>query len=241
MMKILTTVSLFLSFFIFSWSPLSAQIDVPPRFPGGNNAYYKFMNEQLKYPQSAMISESDRIIKVILTIDTLGKAKVQEFIFENSGLGFEEEVESFVLKMPNWQPAVFNGVISKSQVILAFDFKYTHDLPENAQIERYELRYYENSDIPPFFEYGLDSLQVAMKYLLIDSLKLKSIGGLCSFDFLIDTLGRTLNVSVLENKSDISDKYWLFAFQSVPGWIPGLRDGIKVNVRSSTTLTIHSE
>ncbi len=210
-----------------------AQNDIPARFPGGDNGYRQFMHENLAYPESALESETDRSVKVIVVVDSVGMASVQEFVYEYSGLGFEEEVEAFIDKMPLWQPALYSNVPSKSQVILTFDFKFAHQQDESEEIERYNLEFYEFSDIPPFYEYGRDSLHSRLKSIFNDSLQLTVRNSSCLFEFLIDTLGRVLNLSILENKGTISDRDWMYAFYKSGNWVSGLMEAKKVNVRMS--------
>ncbi|MBI1305859.1 MAG: hypothetical protein GC181_04500 [Bacteroidetes bacterium] len=210
--------------------------DIPARFPGGGNAYDEFMQNNLKYPEKALITESDHTIKVLVKIDSVGNASVQNFIYERSGLGFEEEVESFISKMPRWIPALYNNVPSTSQIILTFHFNYVHEEAEPQG--SYKLKYYDVSDIPPFYEFGYDSLMRYIGHIVHDSLQLSVKGGTCRIEFLVDTTGRLLNVSVLENKSDLSDNYWIYSFQSAGNWIPGLRKAKKVNVQKTLLLKI---
>jgi len=211
----------------------SAQNDIPARFPGGDNGYQQFMYDNLLYPESALESETDRSVKVIVIVDSIGKARIQEFVYEYSGLGFEEEVEGFIRKMPLWQPALYSNVPSTSQVILTFDFKFAHQQEGGEEIERYNLEFYEFSDVPPFYEFGGDSLLRRMQNILQDSLNLTVQNSGCLFEFLIDTLGRVLNLSVLENKGGISDKDWMYAFYKSGNWVSGLMEAKKVNVRLS--------
>lgn len=217
----------------------TAQIDIPAKFPGGNGAYNNYLNANLTYPEKAMEAEADRTVKVIVAIDTLGKASIEAFVYENSGLGFEEEVQRFINAMPRWSPAVYDGVVSKSQVILSFDFKYQHPSPssdEIEEIETYELDFYVESDIPPFFDYGTDSLKKGIRNILLDSVGLKSIGGSFTVEFIVDTSGRQLNLSILENKSTVSDGDINYAFLVLSGWKPGIKNGKKVNVKTKANV-----
>ncbi|MCB0733735.1 MAG: hypothetical protein H6608_09840 [Flavobacteriales bacterium] len=211
----------------------NAQTDIPARFPGGNNAYNLFMSQHLKYPTSALESKADRTIKVLVRIDSIGRPSIQEFIYENSGLGFEDEVESFINQMPNWIPAMYNNIPSSSQIILSFDFKYQHE--QEGPAEGYKVTFYEVSDIPPFYTYGHDSLVKRMQVLLVDSLKLRNVSGSCTIQFIVDTTGRLLNVSILENKTGTSDRYMQYVLDKAGGWHPGLIRGRKVGVQITQT------
>lgn len=213
-----------------------AQGDIPAQFPGGNNAYYQFMNENLKYPETALASEADRTVKVIVNIEADGKASILDFVFAKSGLGFEEEVSRFINLMPKWKPALYGGVPSPSQVVLTFDFKYSHqnedDEEEGAdEAESYDLKFYESSDIPPFFEFGVDSLNLAVQQAILENTGQSPSKSTCTLEFIVDTSGRLLNVSILENTGQIEAKVWIYALVNAGTWQPGIVRGRKVNVR----------
>jgi protein TonB len=109
---------------LFSLNSAQAQYDVSTSFPGGQAAYNVFIQENLSYPNSALDARSNRIIKVLVNVDSSGVLTIDTFLLPYSGLGFEEEVTRFISIMPAWDPAIHNGRLASSQVILQYNFTY---------------------------------------------------------------------------------------------------------------------
>jgi len=133
-----------------------AQNDKSASFPGGDNAYNAYLQSNLVFPEKAIESKNSREIRVVVEIDTLGKVRIQSFVFPKGDNGFEEEVERFVAGMPAWHPAVHNGVVANSQMVLNFQFTY---VDSELDLDTQQYTYYKESEEPPTFYGGLDSIK----------------------------------------------------------------------------------
>ena len=215
-----------------------AQHDIKASFPGGNNAYNQFLNENLVFPSEAIQAEASREIQAVIRIDTLGKPTVEQFMFPNSGLGFEREVHRFVEKMPNWKPAIHDGKVASSQVILTFTFDY---VDPNAEVDEWRYEYYLESEELPVCPYGTDSLQRFMKWFLADSLQLRFDTAAAVLNIIVGADGKVIDGSVLSSNGAVADGYWVHACRFLPKWIPGRIKGQAVNVQRQLALEVVSD
>jgi protein TonB len=80
--------------------------DVMPVFPGGNEAFRKFMLRNLREPTD--LEEGEKIVVIIkFIVEADGSIENAEVL--KSGGRFDEEVLRVVKKMPKWKPGVKNG------------------------------------------------------------------------------------------------------------------------------------
>lgn len=63
-----------------------------PFYPGGKEAFEAFLEEHLKYPDSALAARIEATLKVQLTLDHKGKV-LEAQALDKPGFGLEEEAE----------------------------------------------------------------------------------------------------------------------------------------------------
>jgi TonB family protein len=88
----------------------------------GYPALYEYFGKELRYPRVKEKDSVDGVVTVIFTIDKTGKPV--DIQIENSlGPEFDREAARLIEKMPDWNPARFNGqpVPSKISVPLTFE------------------------------------------------------------------------------------------------------------------------
>jgi protein TonB len=79
--------------------------EVMPEFPGGMEAFKKFMLRNLRQPD---LNEGEKIIvRVQFVVDADGSIKNMHIL--QSGGGLDNEVIRVVAKMPKWKPGIQNG------------------------------------------------------------------------------------------------------------------------------------
>ena len=79
--------------------------EVMPEFPGGMEAFKKFMLRNLRQPD---LSEGEKVVvRVQFVVDADGSIKNMNIL--QSGGGLDSEVIRVVGKMPKWKPGVQNG------------------------------------------------------------------------------------------------------------------------------------
>ena len=109
---------------IYGMSP-----EVEPRFPGGDAALLKWVNEHLRYPQSAKDSLLEGRVVVNFVIEKNGSIGEIKIVRSHSHSAFNEEAVRVVKSLPRFYPGSFNGVPKSFWYTLPIRFK----LPEEPQ------------------------------------------------------------------------------------------------------------
>ena len=93
-----------------------------PGFPGGTEAFYKYLSENIHYPEQAKAAGiQGRVVVGFIVMDdgSIVNVEVQRGI----GGGCDEEAVRVVKAMPKWQPAVYNGKPCNVHYSLPVSFK----------------------------------------------------------------------------------------------------------------------
>lgn len=87
---------------------LVTQIDVYPRYPGGDDARLWFLRKNIRYPDAAMKAGVQGVVLVVFIIEADGNISNVE-VTKKIGGGCDEEAVRVVKLMPRWEPARRNG------------------------------------------------------------------------------------------------------------------------------------
>lgn len=82
--------------------------DVDPQFPGGMEGLYKYLSENIKYPQQAKDEDISGRVFVSFIINADGSVSEAQVI-RSIGGGCDEEALRVVEGMPKWQPGMVDG------------------------------------------------------------------------------------------------------------------------------------
>lgn len=96
--------------------------DVLASFPGGEEAWKKYVKKNLKYPKKAWWDEVESEVQVKLIIEKDGKISGAQHM-NISNYGFEQEAVRLVLKSGKWRPAIHRGRPVKSEGLLTIHFR----------------------------------------------------------------------------------------------------------------------
>ena len=86
----------------------SAILDVLPEYPGGSEALYKFLKENMKYPPIARKMSLSGTVHIIFLVNTDGSISEIKGIKDLGG-GLMEEAMRVISEMPPWTPGTQNG------------------------------------------------------------------------------------------------------------------------------------
>jgi len=78
-----------------------------PEFPGGKEAWAKFLSRYLQVPEELQAGER-RTVQVKFWVSATGEVTQFEII-QSAGNSFDREVIRVLKKMPRWKPAIQNG------------------------------------------------------------------------------------------------------------------------------------
>jgi TonB family protein len=102
-------------------------IEIMPEFPGGQEALYQYLSENVHYPDSAIKYKKEALVKVrflILEDGSVDSVRTKE----KFGFGLNEEAERVVKEMPKWIPGK-NGDMP-IRVYLQVPIKFTMSIDE---------------------------------------------------------------------------------------------------------------
>lgn len=103
-----------------------------PKFPGGEAAMMKFLNDNVKYPAEAVKSNIQGRVIVQFTISETGKitnTKVMSGVNE----ALNKEALRVINAMPQWEPGKKDGTPVPVQFVLPVDFKIPKDKQGNKE------------------------------------------------------------------------------------------------------------
>jgi protein TonB len=84
------------------------KVENPAEFPGGADAWRRYLERNLNYPESAQENGTQGVVKVQCVVDKEGNiSEVQSL--NDPGDGLAEEAVRIIKKGPKWKPAEQNG------------------------------------------------------------------------------------------------------------------------------------
>lgn len=98
-----------------------------PSYPGGKDAYLKFIRDNIVYPEQALLNKVEGSVYVVYTVNNIGEID-DIVITKGIGSGCDEEAIR-VIRMMQYEPARNRGVKMKVEMKTRIHFK----LPENMQ------------------------------------------------------------------------------------------------------------
>jgi protein TonB len=96
--------------------------ELPAQFPGGQDAWKRYLERQLRYPESAQESGTQGIVQVQFVVDKDGVIS-EVLALNDPGDGLAQEAARIILKGPKWIPAEQNNRKVKYRVVQAISFR----------------------------------------------------------------------------------------------------------------------
>ena len=100
---------------------LGVIIEESPSFPGGEEALYDFINNNLHYPEAACEANVSGTVVVCFAVETDGTISNVR-IMRDLGYGCGEEAVRLVKLMPKWNPGKQGGIIVRTEFSLPVRF-----------------------------------------------------------------------------------------------------------------------
>jgi protein TonB len=97
-------------------------VEDQPEFPGGMEAFYKFVGEELKYPSQARRLGIEGRVFVQFVVDKTGEV-TNVTLVRGIGAGCDEEAVRVMKLIPNFKPGKQRGKPVKVQMIVPIYFK----------------------------------------------------------------------------------------------------------------------
>jgi len=93
-----------------------------PKFPGGERAMFKFIQDNMHFPEIARQTGGEGIVYISFVVSDAGKVSDINVV-KKAGFGFDEESIRVIGLMPNWVPGEQNG--KKVNVRMIIPVKFT--------------------------------------------------------------------------------------------------------------------
>ncbi|HOU97477.1 MAG TPA: energy transducer TonB [Bacteroidales bacterium] len=100
----------------------SWKVEKMPRFVGGDEALYKWIQDNIKYPKELKEIGIEGMVGVQFVVDKDGKVKNIE-ISRSLDPALDKFVSSKILEMPNWEPGFKDGKYVAVKYALPIKFK----------------------------------------------------------------------------------------------------------------------
>lgn len=83
-------------------------VEQQPEFPGGEKALYKFLQDNVRYPEKASNAGQAGTVRVKFVVNEDGAITNVEVV-RGAGYGMDEEAMRVIKSMPKWKPGKNNG------------------------------------------------------------------------------------------------------------------------------------
>ena len=251
---------------------LSALEDVPsndtvfniveemPKFPGGDEAMFKFIAENVKYPEKAKDENISGRVFISFVIEKDGSVSNVK-VLRGIGGGCDEEAARVISSMPKWKPGKQKGefVRVSYQIPIMFKLGQTNDeykttvktviagddehswkastatVPDNPAKEKMQPDkdgVYQIVEEMPKFPGGEQAMFdfISSNVKYPQVAKDKNIAGRVYVGFVVEKDGSVSNVEVLRGIGGGCDEEAVRVVKAMPNWTPGKQKGEPVRV-----------
>jgi len=206
-------------------------VEQAPTFPGGVNAFSKFLEQNTRYPAQSREANIQ------------GKAFIS-FIVEADGSlsdihavrGPSEDIKAEAVRVlstsPKWQPGIQNGQTVRTQYTVPINFTLgdDEDMPPNTN----DLdKVYSNVESYPVFPGGMSAFTKFLSKNIRYPSEMGSRGlqGKVFITFIVGTDGQLSDIRAVRGPSEDFKEEAVRVLSNSPRWIPGFQNGRKVKVQ----------
>lgn len=196
--------------------------DIMPQFPGGEAALFKYLQEKVVYPPQAIKDSIQGRVVVQFLIDqsgNVGEIKVARSVHEL----LDAEAVRVVKTLPRFAPGRQGGKAIPMWYTLPVTFKLTD---KDAPVKPKDV------EVKAKFPGGEEALVQFLK----DHIKYppkaakKKIQGRVKLEFLVDKVGKVLDIKVVESVDKDLDKEAVRVCKLLPDFTPATVNGDPVDV-----------
>lgn len=201
-----------------------------PSFPGGQEALMKFITENLKYPNGMSDIGGKVFVQFIVEKDgSISGTQILKGLYP----AFDEEAMRVIRSMPDWKPAMQNGMPVRMQMYMPVNFTAVHSSINTSntfghtdvQSVGQELIYTHPQMMPTYPSGPFGMTEFIRKNLMIPKdARRKGISGIVIVKFIIDENGNTSNLGVVQSVGYGCDEE-VMRVASLMKWTPGYQFG----------------
>ncbi len=216
-------------------------VDEMPQFPGGEQAMFDFISQNVKYPQEAREKGIAGRVFVNFIIEKDGSVSNVK-VLRGIGGGCDEESVRVISALPKWKPGKQNGKPVRVSFIIPIIFKLDNDIStaksdEKENVGKADIKsdgevIYQTVDEMPEFPGGVEAMFkfIAENVKYPESAKENNLQGRVIVKFVIEKDGSVSNVEVGRGWGNELDDEAVRVVKAMPKWKPGKQDGKPVRV-----------
>lgn len=234
-------------------APNSIPNTTPAQFVGGENNFYKYLSDNIKYPPILIKIKLEGSLDLKFTVDKQGKIKDVEIT-----RGFDPDADDEVLRviqsMTTWTPAKKNDEAVDYTHHLTVTFTITDNLIEQSKKPVAEpTRETPKTEIPftveqpeenavlkedslnhaPKFPGGIEAMETYFKKNMKYPKRAIEYGieGRVVFNLEISAEGKISNIWLFKGLFYECNEEAYYLIKKMPDWIPGIKDGKPVDMK----------
>lgn len=209
-------------------------VEIMPSFPGGEEALFKFIGDNVKYPETAKNHGIQGTVYASFIIEKNGIVSNPKIV-KGIGAGCDDESIRVITLMPEWTPGVHMGKPVRVKYTLPFKYELKTDSTVQAKdtdspSDNYEI-FTIVEEMPEYpggpkamFKFISDNLQYPAEA------EKNRVEGLVILSFEILSDGSLDKINVLKGIGSGCDKEAIRLVDSMPLWTPGLSQGKPIPV-----------
>jgi TonB family protein len=211
-------------------------VEEMPAYPGGNEAMFKFLGNNIKYPEKARQNNQEGIVVIQFIVDKKGKLLDQKAV-----KGVSPEIDAEALRvvglMPQWKPGVQKGqkvnVSFNLPIRFKLDDKPTQEVDKEVEhlptlvvvgqpkVDAQEV--FTEVEKLPTYRGGNEALYqyIGNNLLYPKEAKEKGIEGIVYIEYIVEIDGSITNAKILKGIGTNCDQEALRVISGMPKWNPG--------------------
>ncbi len=208
-------------------------VEQQPEFVGGTKAMYKYLSENLQYPEDAYYKNIQGKVYVNFVVTKTGEIANAGILLGVDSL-LDAEALRVVKGMPAWEPGKQRGEPQNVKMTLPIKFaiKQPETTAEISDTVVQDVEVFQQVEEPPMFPGGdkmlMNFLSLNIRYP--HEAQESRIQGRVYVKFVVRYDGTITNVSIAKSVHPILDAEALRVVSAMPLWIPGRQRGKSVNV-----------
>ncbi|MBC8045768.1 MAG: energy transducer TonB [Fimbriimonadaceae bacterium] len=201
-------------------------VEKMPEFPGGIETMYKWLAENIQYPDSARKNNIEGKVYAKFIVERNGSIN-EVTIMRGIGYGCDEEVINKLKQMPAWNPGLQQGKPVRTSYTLPVAFSLGEE--KKNEDEKKQFQIVEQMPEFPGGEKALyEFLGKNVKYPK-EAIK-NGIECKVYIQFIVEKDGSISNAKIKRGVNELLDNEALRAINAMPKWKPGMQKGKTVRV-----------
>ncbi|MBX2980064.1 MAG: TonB family protein [Flavobacteriales bacterium] len=190
-------------------------VEVMPEYPGGQEALYRYLGSNIKYPEEALDAGISGTVYVTFVVNKEGEITDAK-VLRGIGGGCDEEALRVVRAMPRWKPGIQRG----KPVLVQYNLPIKYTLTGGG-VPR-EDRLFSEVDVLARFPGGEAALQQYLKDNATHDKAARKVSGVVKVRFEVDRDGNVRNPVVVGSLHPKLDTEALLVVSAMPQWQPAL-------------------